>query len=90
MRSLGVWGNKAGNISYLMVGGDKLHYDDIWEEENASQLERKRIASQNRRQLLETLNAEEMVRIMFKDYLHKLSDYKLNKLKRDYIDDKES
>lgn len=71
-----------------MVGGDKLHYDDIWKEENASQLERKRIASQNRRQLLETLNAEEMVRIMFKDYLYKLSDYKVFELKIDYIDNR--
>lgn len=65
--------------------GDKLHYDDIWEEEHLEQFKREIKASQSRKQLLETLNAEEMVRIMFKDFLHNLSDSKVFELKRDYI-----
>ena len=44
-----------------------------------------REASQSRKQLLETLNAEEMVRIMFKDFLHKLPDYKVFELKQNYV-----
>lgn len=69
-------------------GGEILHYDDIWEEEHSEQFKREREASQNRKQLLETLNAEEMVRIMFKDFLHNLTDSKVFQLKRDYIDSK--
>lgn len=74
----------------MVVGGDKLHYDDIYEKEYEEKFKRERIASQNRKQLLETLNAEEMVRIMFKDYLHKLSDYKVYELKRDYIENRKN
>lgn len=70
------------------VGGDKLHYDDIWEEEHSEQFKREKEAYQNRKQLLETLNAEEIVRIMFKDFLHNLTDSKVFQLKRDYIDSK--
>lgn len=69
-------------------GSDKLRYDDIWEREHSEQFEKEREASQSRKQLLETLNAEEMVRIMFKDFLHRLSDSKVFELKRDYIDSK--
>lgn len=69
-------------------GGNKLHYDDIWKEEHEEEFRRERVASENRKQLLETLNAEEMIKIMFKDYLHKLSDFKAEELKRDYIDNK--
>lgn len=63
-----------------------MHYEDAWGEAHAAEFERKKITSQNRRQLLETLNAEEMIRIMFKDYLHKLSDSKVDEMKREYID----
>ena len=51
-----------------------MHYDDVWEEEHSEQFKREKEASQNRKQLFETLNEEEMIRIMFKDFLHKLSD----------------
>lgn len=67
-------------------GGDKLHYDDIWNEEHSEQFKKEREASESRKQLLETLNAEEMVKIMFKDFLHRLSDSKIFELKRDYVD----
>lgn len=63
-----------------------MHYDDIWEKEHETKFKRERIASENRKQLLETLSTEEMMRIMFKDYLHKLSDYKVNELKREYVE----
>lgn len=65
-----------------------MHYDDVWEEEHSEQFKREKEASQNRKQLFETLNEEEMIRIMFKDFLHKLSDSKVYELKRDYIDSK--
>lgn len=35
--------------------------------------------------LLEILNTEEMVRIMFKEFLHRLPDVKISELKKDYI-----
>ena len=63
-----------------------MHYDDAWEEAHEEQFKRERDMYQNRKQLLETLNAEEMVKIMFKAYLHKLSDFEVCELKRDYID----
>lgn len=63
-----------------------MHYDDIWEKEHEAEFKRERIASENRKQLLETLSTEEMIRIMFKDYLHKLSNYKVNELKREYVE----
>ena len=62
-----------------------MHYDDIWEKEHSEQFKMEREASQSRKQLLETLNAEEMVRIMFKDFLHKLPDYKVFELKQNYV-----
>ena len=70
-------------MKYRMRGG-KLHYDDIWEEEYSEQFKREKEASQSRKQLLETLNTDQMVRIMFKDFLHRLSDSKVFELKQDY------
>lgn len=66
-------------------GGDELHYDDIWEKGHSEKFKKEREASESRKQLLETLNAEEMVKIMFKDFLHRLSDSKIFELKRNYI-----
>ena len=62
-----------------------MHYDDIWGKEHEEQFKREREASQSRKYLLEILNTEEMMRIMFKDFLHNLSDSKVFELKRDYI-----
>lgn len=62
-----------------------MHHDDIWGREHSERFKKERETSQSRKQLLETLNTEEMVRIMFKDFLHRLSDSKVFELKRDYI-----
>ena len=62
-----------------------MHYDDIWEKEHSEQFKRERQASQSRKQLLEILNAEEMVKIMFENFLYKLSDSEVEMIKRDYV-----
>lgn len=62
-----------------------MHYDDIWEKEHSGQFKKEREASESRKQLLETLNTEEMVKIMFKEFLYRLSDVKVSELKKDYI-----
>lgn len=67
-----------------------MHYDEPWEKAHEDEFRRERIALENRKQLAETLNVEEMVRIMFKDFLHNMSDYKVNELKREYIDEVQS
>lgn len=63
-----------------------MHYDEAWEEAHAEEFKREREASQSRKKLLESLNADAMIKIMFKDYLHKLSDFKVIELKKEYID----
>ncbi len=66
-----------------------MHYDDTWEKLHAAQLESKNVASQNRKELLEALTTEEMIRILFEHHINKLSDIKVNDLKKEYIDCKE-
>lgn len=62
-----------------------MHYDDIWEKEHLEQFKRERQASQSRKQLLEILNAEEMVKIMFENFLYKLPDSEVEITKRNYV-----
>lgn len=66
-----------------------MHYDDAWEESHKEQFETERTVSQTRKVLLDTLNEEDMIKIMFKDYLHKCSVGKIKELAKEYIRKKE-
>lgn len=56
-----------------------MHYDDIYDEYYKEDIEKQNLAEQNRKKL-EALPIDEMVKIIFSDYLNKMKDCDINEL----------
>ena len=51
------------------------HYSDCYYEANKDEFEKERIAGKYRKEMLDDLSINNMIRIMFADFLAKKSDY---------------
>lgn len=62
------------------------HYSDCYYEANKDEFERERKARECRERMINELNWNKIIRIMFTDFIEKKSDYDVIKIAEKYLD----
>lgn len=62
------------------------HYSDCYDKANKDEFERERKARECRERMINELNWNKIIRIMFTDFIEKKSDYDVIKIAEKYLD----
>lgn len=60
-------------------------HSDIWYEMNKDNIEKEKLAKKFRERLVQELSPNEMVRIIFEQYISKLDDYEITAIAEKYL-----